>query len=347
MAGRTVLVTGGAGYIGSHVCKQLALAGDTPVVLDSLEHGHRQLVRYGPFEHGDVRDRTRLDAVFAHHRPDAVMHFAAYTDVGESVADPGRYYANNVGGSVELLAAMVRHDVGALVFSSTCATYGLPRTLPLTEEHPQHPISPYGASKHMVERILDDFAAAHRLRSIRLRYFNAAGADPDGELGELHDPETHLIPLVLQVAAGLREAVAVYGDTYPTADGSCVRDYVHVTDLADAHVRALDHLDAGGASDAYNLGTGTGASVLEVIEAAREATGAAIPAVTHPPRPGDPPELVAAADRAATELGWRPERSGLATILADAWRWQTRQHREPATPSTPSTPGMSGTPGRG
>jgi UDP-arabinose 4-epimerase len=317
-----VLVTGGAGYVGSHVCKLLARADYTPVTFDSLEHGHRSLVRWGPLEVGDLADRGRLDAVMRAYRPRAVLHFAAYAYVGESMRDPGRYYRNNVGGTLNLLDAMVGHEVAQLVFSSTCATFGIPQRTPIDEEHPQVPINPYGASKLMVERILRDYEAIHGLRSVALRYFNAAGADPDGEVGELHDPETHLIPLVLDAAAGTRPAVEVYGDDYPTRDGSCVRDYVHVSDLADAHVRALDHLATDGPSAAFNLGTGTGSSVFEVIEQVHTTTGRGFPVDVLERRAGDPPELVAATGRATTELRWRPERSGLAEIVEDAWRWR-------------------------
>jgi UDP-arabinose 4-epimerase len=327
-----VLVTGGAGYVGSHVCKQLALAGYTPVTYDSMGTGHASLVRWGPLEVGDVTDRARLDEVMRRYAPTAVLHFAAHAYVGESVRDPGRYYANNVGGSLALLASMVAHGVDALVFSSTCATFGTPTRLPITEDHAQAPISPYGASKAMVERILRDHDRAHGLRSVSLRYFNAAGADPDGETGELHVPETHLIPLVLEVAAGTLPAIDILGDDYPTPDGTCIRDYVHVTDLARAHVLALDHLGGGGPSTAFNLGTGRGASVLEVVEQVRAVTGAEIPVRVRSRRPGDPPELVAASGRAATELGWVPARSQLSDIVRDAWGWRGAQARVTRAP---------------
>lgn len=321
--GDVVLVTGGAGYVGSHVCKALAADGYQPVVLDSLERGHRDHVRWGPLEVGDLADRGLVDRVLAAHAPSAVLHFAAYADVGESVAHPGRYYRNNVAGTVTLLEAMVDHGLDRLVFSSTCAVYGEPETLPITEAEPRAPISPYGRSKAMVEDILADVDAAHGLRSIALRYFNAAGADPDGAIGEAHDPETHLVPRVLRAAAD-GATVEVNGDAHPTPDGSCVRDYVHVSDLARAHVLALRRLEAGAAGGVVNLGTGRGASVLEVVEQARRTTGAALPTRIVPARPGDPPTLVAAAERAASELGWQP-RLGLSEILADAWRWHRRR----------------------
>jgi UDP-arabinose 4-epimerase len=319
----TILVTGGAGYVGSHVCKALARRGHEPVAYDSLERGHRDLVRWGPLERGDVRDAARLDTVFARHRPEAVVHLAAYAYVGESWQDPGRYYLNNVTGAVTLLAAMVRFGVDRIVFSSTCATYGHAEG-PLVETHPQRPTNPYGASKLMVEGILADFDVAHSVRSVALRYFNAAGADPDAEIGERHDPETHLIPLVLQAAAGERDAVHVHGDRYPTPDGTCIRDYVHVSDLATAHAQALDYLAAGGTSTALNLGTGAGWSVLQVIDVARRVTGRPIPTHIRGARPGDPPALVAAPGRAEAVLAWRPSRPDLDMIVADAWRWHAR-----------------------
>ncbi|MFN3629337.1 MAG: UDP-glucose 4-epimerase GalE, partial [Casimicrobiaceae bacterium] len=284
-----VLVVGGAGYIGSHTCKALAAAGYMPVTFDNLVSGHRWAVRWGPFVQGDVLDRAALDAVFERFRPVAVMHFAAHIDVGESVRDPGRYYRNNVAGSLELLRAAVAHGVAHVVLSSTAAVYGVPERSPLDESHPIAPINPYGASKFMVERMLGDFDAAHGLRSISLRYFNAAGADPEGETGEAHDPETHLIPLVLDAAAGLRPHIVVHGDDHPTPDGTCIRDYIHVSDLAQAHVLALRALEAGAATTAYNLGNGRGFSVREVIEVAREVTGRDISVVIGPRRAGDPP----------------------------------------------------------
>lgn len=317
-----MLVAGGAGYIGSHVCKHLAAAGYVPVTYDSLENGHRSAVRWGPLEVGDLLDQRRLDEVMARHRPEAVLHFAAYAYVGESVEQPLRYYRNNVAGSLALLEAMVDHSIDRIVFSSTCATYGTPASLPIAEGDPQEPINPYGASKLMVERILRDLDTSSGVRSVTLRYFNAAGADPEGEAGEQHDPETHLIPLVLEAAAGDRPHVEVYGDDYPTRDGSCIRDYVHVSDLAEAHVRALGYLEAGGASTALNLGTGIGSSIFEVIDQVRATTGAEVQVRVRDRRPGDPAELVAAPGAAASVLGWQPQRSTLTDIVADAWRWR-------------------------
>jgi UDP-arabinose 4-epimerase len=316
-----VLVTGGAGYIGSHTCKALHAAGFTPVTYDDLRRGHTDAVRWGPLEVGSLQDADRLREVFAVHQPVAVLHFAALAYVGESMREPGRYYENNVGGTVALLEAMRHTGVTQLVFSSTCATFGVPVGDTIGDDDPQEPINPYGASKLMVERVLRDHETAHGLRWVSLRYFNAAGADPDGELGERHDPETHLLPLVLAAAAGDRDAVEVYGDDYPTPDGSCIRDYVHVSDLADAHVRALTYLRSGGASTACNLGTGTGSSVLEVIDQVQATTGRPVPVRRSPRRPGDPPTLVAAVDRATSLLGWVPTRSSLPTIVDDAWRW--------------------------
>ncbi len=320
-----VLVTGGAGYIGSHACKALSLAGYVPVTFDNLIYGHRSAVRWGPFVHGDILDRAALDAALRAWRPVAVMHFAAFAYVGESVANPGRYYRNNVAGSLTLLEAMRDAGVSRLVFSSTCATYGVPQAVPITEDHPQNPINPYGASKLMVERMLRDFDAAHGLRSISLRYFNAAGADPDGETGEDHEPETHLIPLILDAAAGIRPDVTVFGSDHPTPDGTCIRDYIHVTDLALAHVLALQALERGAQTTAYNLGNGTGYSVNEVIETARKVTQRPIQVRFGPRRPGDPPELVGDAGRIRAELGWAPRHAALADIVGTAWRWHQEQ----------------------
>ena len=320
-----VLVTGGAGYIGSHACKALAAAGYVPVTFDNLVYGHRSAVRWGPFVHGDILDRAALDAALRAWQPVAVMHFAAFAYVGESVTNPGKYYRNNVVGSLTLLEAIRDAGVGRLVFSSTCATYGVPQAVPIAEDHSQNPINPYGASKLMVERLLRDFDAAHGLRSISLRYFNAAGADPDGETGEDHEPETHLIPLVLDAAAGKRPDVTVFGRDHPTPDGTCIRDYIHVADLARAHVMALQGLERGATTTAYNLGNGTGYSVHEVIETAGIVTGRPIPVRFGPRRAGDPPELVGDASRIRAELGWAPRHADLADIVGTAWRWHQAQ----------------------
>jgi UDP-arabinose 4-epimerase len=322
----TVLVTGGAGYVGAHACKALAGQGFKPVVLDNLVYGHEAAVRWGPFERGDTSDRARLDELFERYKPAAVMHFAAYAYVGESVADPGKYYRNNVAGTLTLIEAMRDHGLRKLVFSSTCATYGIPDQVPIPETTPQRPINPYGTSKLMVEMMLEDFDAAHGISSIALRYFNAAGADTDCEIGELHDPETHLIPLAMDAAAGRGPLLTVFGDDYDTPDGTCIRDYVHVGDLADAHVLALRSLDGGGRSDAYNLGTGTGASVREVLETIERVTGQPVPHGIGPRRPGDPARLVSDPRRAMDELGWRPRLSDLDTIAATAWAWHRKAH---------------------
>ena len=323
-----VLVTGGAGYIGSHACKALAAAGYVPVSFDNLVYGHEWAVRWGPFVQGDILDRAALDAVMEKYRPVAVMHFAAFAYVGESVENPGKYYRNNVSGSLSLLAAMRDHGVGKFILSSTCATYGLPDAVPIPESHPQRPINPYGASKLMVEQVLRDVDVAHGLRSISLRYFNAAGADPDGEIGESHDPETHLIPLVLDAAAGVRPEIVVYGDDYATPDGTCIRDYIHVSDLANAHVLGLRALEAGAATTAYNLGNGHGFSVKEVIDTARQVTGREIRVRVGPRQAGDPPRLVGDATRIRKDLGWRPQHADLAEMIGSAWKWHQKVNSE-------------------
>jgi len=317
----SILVTGGAGYIGSHACKALAAAGYTPVSYDNLVYGHREAVRWGPFEHGDIADPVRLAEVLHRHRPSAVMHFAAYAYVGESVSDPAKYYRNNVAGTLNLLEAARAFGIERFIFSSTCATYGEPQQVPIPEDHPQRPVNPYGTTKLMIEQMLRDFDQAYGLRSIALRYFNAAGADPEGETGEDHDPETHLIPLALDAALGRRPPLTVFGDDYPTPDGTCIRDYIHVTDLAQAHVLALRALEQGVASTAYNLGNGQGFSVLEVIRAIRRVTGREVPYTLGPRRPGDPPRLVGDAQRIVAELGWQPQFADLEGLLATAWRW--------------------------
>jgi UDP-arabinose 4-epimerase len=324
MAKPTALVTGGAGYIGSHVCKALARAGYQPVVLDNLQYGHEWAVKWGPLAKGDILDRARLDDIFATYLPEAVIHFAAYAYVGESVTNPGKYYRNNFVGSLTLLEAMRDHGVDKIVFSSTCATYGVPEVLPINEVTPQQPINPYGASKAMVERVLSDFGAAHALRSIVLRYFNAAGADPENEIGESHDPETHLIPLLLDAASGRRKNVTVFGTDYPTRDGTCIRDYIHVSDLADAHVKALRALLDGGGSSIYNLGNGRGFSVKEVIGAVERVTGLAAPVILGDRRPGDPAALISDASKARDELQWRPQFAGIDEIVRMAWAWRQK-----------------------
>ncbi|MGM0584970.1 MAG: UDP-glucose 4-epimerase GalE [Pseudomonadota bacterium] len=317
-----VLVTGGAGYIGAHACKTLRAAGHEPVAIDSFRTGWRQAVKYGEGIEGDLLDRDALAAAFARVRPDAVMHFAALSNVGESMQDPGLYWRNNVGGTLNLLEAMREAGCGAIVFSSTAATYGEPEEDPITEAAPQRPINPYGASKLAVERLLEDFEAAHGIRAIAFRYFNVAGADPEREVGEHHVPETHLVPNALDAVAGAREALTLNGDDYPTPDGTCIRDYVHVMDLAEAHVLGIDRLLSGGGSLRLNLGTGSGFSVREVIDAAAEVTGREVPVALGPRRPGDPARLVCDATRAREVLGWTPARSQMARMIADAWAWR-------------------------
>jgi UDP-arabinose 4-epimerase len=331
----TVLVTGGAGYIGSHACKALAKAGYLPVAYDSLAYGHEWAVHWGPFECGNILDRARLDAAIEKHQPSAVMHFAALAHVRESVADPGKYYRNNVAGSLTLLEAARDHEIDQFVFSSTCATYGIPDQLPIRENAPQRPINPYGASKLTVERILADFGAAHGLRWITLRYFNAAGADPDSEIGEDHDPETHLIPVILDAVSGRQPEVTIFGADYDTPDGTCVRDYIHVTDLADAHVKALQALNGGLSSGAYNLGNGRGYSVREVVDTVHRVTGRKVPVVMGPRRPGDPGALIADAAKAKKELDWQPRIIGLDDIVATAWAWHRRWDPARNTASAP------------
>jgi UDP-arabinose 4-epimerase len=321
---KSILVTGGAGYIGSHACKALAQAGYTPVAYDNLGRGHREAVRWGPLIEGDLADRDRLVATLRRIDAAAVMHFAAFAYVGESVSQPELYFRNNVANSLVLFEAMQAAGVKRIVFSSTCATYGLPDQMPIAETTPQHPVNPYGESKLMIERMLHWLGPAHGLRHVALRYFNAAGADPDGAIGEEHEPETHLIPLVLFTALGRRDAVDIYGTDYATPDGTAIRDYIHVHDLAQAHVLALGHLLAGGDSVALNLGTGRGHSVREVIAAAERVTGRAIARRETPRRAGDPPRLVADARKAQAMLNWTPRLSGIADILASAWAWHTR-----------------------
>lgn len=315
-----VLVTGGAGFIGSHACKALAASGCRPVVYDDLSNSDRDAVKYGPLEIGALADAARLADVFRRHRPAAAMHFAGFIEAGESVRNPGAFYRNNVGGALFLLQAMQEAGVDRLVFSSTAAVYGDPEHVPIPEDHPLRPVNPYGRSKLMVENILADMAAAHGLRYVALRYFNAAGADPDGELTENHRPETHLIPLVLQAAYGLRPDIAVFGDDYDTPDGTCIRDYVHVSDLADAHVRALRRLLDGGDGLTANLGTGRGHSVREVVETAARVVGRAVPVRAAARRPGDPARLVADPALARRELGWVCRHPDLETQIRHAAR---------------------------
>ena len=321
----TVLVTGGAGYIGSHAVKLLVQRGYQTVVYDNLIYGHRAAAPQGVFVEGDLHDTARLVQVLREHHITDVLHFAAFAYVGESVQDPLKYYANNVAGTLSLLQAMRTAGVQHLIFSSTCAVYGIPQHPVLTEDHPLCPINPYGESKLFVERIIQASGTAYGLRWISLRYFNAAGADPEGELGESHDPETHLIPLVLSVASRRRADIAIFGTDYDTVDGTCIRDYIHVNDLADAHILALQALDTDKAQTVYNLGNGAGYSVRQVIETAAFVTGRSIATRIAPRRPGDPSCLVAVADKIRSALGWQPRYTDLPTIIATAWQWECQR----------------------
>jgi len=321
---KTILVTGGAGYIGSHACKALARYGYNPVAVDNLSTGHAWSVKWGDLEECDLRDREKIATIFERHKPVAVMHFAAHSYVGESVENPGKYYNNNVIGTLTLLEVMREQGIDMLVFSSTCATYGDPVSIPMNEAHPQEPVNPYGFGKLAAERMMVDYGKAYGLKFVSLRYFNAAGADPEAEIGEAHQPETHIIPLVLDVAAGKRQNISIFGTDYDTPDGTCIRDYIHVTDLADAHIRALDYLLDGRDSRSVNLGNGEGFSVREVIEAARTITGHSIPAVETDRRPGDPARLVSDSKLASDLLGWQPKRAGIEIQIEDAWRWHQK-----------------------
>lgn len=329
-----VLVAGGAGYIGSHVCKELSRRGYVPVVFDNLQYGHTDLVRWGDFILGDLGDPEQVRLAFSRYPISAVMHFAAYTFVGESVAEPDKYYNNNVTCTLNLLRTMHEYRVNRFIFSSSAAVYGEPKVMPIPEEHPQWPINPYGWTKFMVERIIEDFGRAYGLKSAALRYFNAAGADSDGETGERHDPETHLIPLVLQAAMGLRKNITVFGSDYDTPDGTCVRDYVHVADLADAHVLALEYLDdqsGKGNAHVFNLGNGQGFSVREVIETAKKVAGIDIPVAAGERRAGDPSRLVASSDKVRKVLGWTPRYADLEQIVKTAWDWHRKDSNKDQT----------------
>ncbi len=319
-----ILVAGGAGYIGSHVNKLLNERGYGTVVFDNLVYGHREFVKWGEFVLGDLSDIEQIRLAFSKYPVRAVMHFAAFAYVGESVQDPEKYYVNNVANTLNILRVMREFGVRYFIFSSTCATYGDPVEIPITEDHPQNPINPYGQSKLMVEKVLSDYSAAYGLKSVALRYFNAAGADPGQEIGEWHDPETHLIPLVLDAAIGRRADIKVFGTDYDTPDGTCIRDYIHVTDLADAHILALEYLFNGGASDVFNLGNGNGFSVRDVIETARDVTGREIVDVPSPRRPGDPAVLVGSSKKTTEVLGWRPRYFELRKIIETAWNWHCK-----------------------
>jgi UDP-glucose-4-epimerase GalE len=332
---KRVLVTGAAGYIGSHACKALAHAGFEPIGLDNLSRAGVRELPWGPLEVADVADSAAVSRILERYAPCAAIHFAAYAYVGESMTSPALYYRNNVAGSLALLESLQKAGIGHFVFSSTCATYGVPRSIPIDEDHPQAPINPYGMSKLMVERILADFDRAHGLRHVALRYFNAAGADPDGELGECHEPETHAIPLAIQAAFGEREAFEIYGTDYPTDDGTAVRDYIHVSDLVAAHVRALEYLLAGNPSAALNLGTGRGHSVREVLSAVERATGRPVPAREVARRAGDPAALIADPGRAQRMLGWRTQHNELVETVRSAVVWH-RKSRAAGDQSRPT-----------
>ena len=325
MAGETVLVVGGAGYIGSHTCLDLANKGYKPVVFDNFSNGHREFVKWGPAEEGDIRDRARLDEVLAKHKPSAILHFAALIEVGESVKDPVSFYENNVIGTLTLLSAAQAAGINAFVFSSTCATYGLPQSVPLDETHRQVPINPYGRTKYIVEQALADYDQYKSLRSVVLRYFNAAGADFEGRIGEWHQPETHAIPLAIDAALGRRQGFKVFGSDYETRDGTCVRDYIHVLDLADAHVRAVQYLIDGGESVALNLGTGTGTTVKELLGAIEDVSRKPFPVEYIGRREGDSHTLVANNDKARDVLGWVPQYD-LSRIIQSAWNWHARSN---------------------
>lgn len=319
-----ILVTGGAGYIGSHTAKLLARAGHVPVVLDNMSFGHDYAVKWGPFEKGDLGDGAFVKDAFKRHKIDAVVHFAAHTFVGESMTEPRKYFHNNTVNALNLLDAMLDAGVKEFVFSSTCATYGDPIRMPLEEEHPQHPVNPYGESKFFVERILHWYAQAYGLRYAALRYFNASGADPEGEIGEDHTPETHLIPLAIEAAMGKRAHIAVFGTDYPTPDGTAVRDYIHVNDLADAHLRALNYLREKKQNLALNLGTGSGNSVREIIAAVEAVSGKKVPVKESPRRAGDPAVLVADPRKARATLDWSPKYADIKQIVEHAWKWHNR-----------------------
>ena len=315
-----ILVTGGAGYIGSHTCLALAQNGHTPVAFDNLVNGHREFVQWGPFEQGDIRDRSRLEEVLQTYRPAAIIHFAALIEVAESVANPVAFFDNNVSGSVSLFGAALRAGVDKIVFSSTAATYGIPQQIPMPETHPQIPINPYGTSKLLVERILYDLSAYKNLRSVALRYFNAAGADSECRIGEWHDPESHVIPIAIEVALGRRASFRINGSDYPTRDGTCIRDFIHVSDVAEVHVRSIEYLLSGGESVALNVGNGRGTSIKELVAVIEAIAETRLPIEFGARREGDPAELIADVQQAVSRLGWKP-RHDLNTIVRSAWNW--------------------------
>ena len=316
-----ILICGGAGYIGSHVNKLLSNHGYETVVFDSLIYGHREAVKWGTFIQGDLKNISDIEGVFQRYSIEAVFHFAAFAYVGESVKEPEKYYYNNIVNTLNLLHVMRKYGCKKIIFSSSCATYGEPEKMPITEQMPQNPVNPYGFTKLAVEHILQDYQRAYGLEYVVLRYFNAAGADPDGEIGESHDPETHIIPLVLDVASGKRPDIKVFGTDYPTPDGSCVRDYIHVSDLAEAHLLSLNYLENGGKSDCFNLGNEIGTSVLEVVNAVKHVTGQDFPVTFAPRRQGDPAILVGSSEKARTVLDWKPQFADINTIVRHAWKW--------------------------
>jgi UDP-glucose 4-epimerase len=324
-----ILVTGGAGYIGSHTCLALAEKGYTPVVYDNLVNGHREFVQWGPFELGDVRERERLEEVIGLYKPAAIIHFAGLIEVAESITNPIAFFDNNVSGSLALFAAALQAGINKVVFSSTCATYGIPQEIPMRESHPQLPISPYGTSKLLVERILRDLGTYQNLRSVILRYFNAAGADIQGRIGEWHNTESHVIPIAIDVARGKRSLFKIYGSDYPTPDGTCIRDFIHVADLADAHARSIDYLLAGGSSIALNLGTGRGTSIKQLVHAIEIISKIRLPIEFATRREGDPPELVADNTKAKSTLQWQPVHD-LEAIVKSAWDWHRKADRDAA-----------------
>jgi UDP-glucose-4-epimerase GalE len=325
MGKRNIVVTGGAGYIGAHTCMSLYERGITPVVYDNLSRGHRDFVKWGPLVEGDLADTELLRETLIKYKPEAVLHFAAFAYVGESVADPKKYYSNNVTGSINVLNAMLDAEVSSIIFSSTCATYGIPTKVPIGESQIQQPINPYGMSKLFIERIIQDYSMAYGIKHVMLRYFNAAGASDGLEIGEHHEPETHLIPLVLDVALGRKESIMIFGTDYDTPDGTCIRDYIHVDDLALAHVMATDYLSRGGRSMAFNLGSSKGFSVKEIIDTAERVTGQSITAIAGEKRDGDPPVLIADIKNTVDILGWRPRSSDLESIISSAWRWHLKR----------------------
>lgn len=318
-----VLVAGGAGYIGSHVCKMLTRKGYNVIIYDNLSHGYEFLAKYGKFILGDIGDKRQLDLVFKNYKIDVVMHFCAYIEVGESVQNPRKYYVNNLYHAINLFDTMLENGVNKLIFSSTAAVYGMPENVPIDEEEPKNPINPYGRTKWMIEQVLKDYSNAHGFKYVAFRYFNAAGADPEGELGEAHEPETHLIPLVLDAALGIRKSIKIFGTDYPTPDGTCIRDYIHVNDLATAHIKGIEYLMNGNESNYFNLGNGTGFSVREIIDTVKKVTGKNFEVEEVERRPGDPAILIAKSDKARKILNWTPE-YGIEDIVKHAWEWHKK-----------------------